>query len=584
MKKNRIVLYSILILFSCLFLGVGYASISSIGLDVEGEASLDKQSGILISDVVDGINTNSSLINTYYQTNLDSTITLERNNLSSIVTYQITILNKTETPQEFEGIIYDDEWYDNNDIIIELSGLSVGDVVNVDNSITFTVTFKYDPNISSITNNILNSYINFKFKEYEAEPDPLPPVLNRGMVPVVIDNDGTVTTVNEEDPNWYNYSGNKWANAVLVKSNGTNTRSYYLSNDGVEVSQSDILAYFVWIPRYHYQIWTLESSSTGNEQEIIIRWSLHEEVKSGTQIGEYRTQPGFSFGNKELDGFWVGKFETSTESSSTCYTSASANNCNNINQDPRILANVYSLRFQTFANQFQTAIKFAGGSMSNNVVSFSGNTTFGLETDSDSHMSKNTEWGAVAYLSRSKYGVNGEVIWNNNSTFLTGCGGTLDSYKTSTTACSIPYGGNTSYPQSTTGNISGVFDMAGGSYESSMANHGNTTKSSGFAAEWFSNSNNAKYYDLYDSSIFTGSSTTNASFCTVETCGGHSLFETKGWYGTSSGFAYSNNNWFLRGGGTASSLSSSTGIFASNAISGSYLSYNSFRTILVNVE
>ena len=38
----------------------------------------------------------------------------------------------------------------------------------------------------------------------------------------------------------------------------------------------------------------------------------------------------------------------------------------------------------------------------------------------DSHMMKNTEWGVVAYLSHSKYGINSEININNNSNYITG--------------------------------------------------------------------------------------------------------------------------------------------------------------------
>ena len=43
---------------------------------------------------------------------------------------------------------------------------------------------------------------------------------------------------------------------------------------------------------------------------------------------------------------------------------------------------------------------------------------YNYKRDMDSHMMKNTEWGAVAYLSLSNYGINGEVRINNSSTFL----------------------------------------------------------------------------------------------------------------------------------------------------------------------
>ena len=80
------------------------------------------------------------------------------------------------------------------------------------------------------------------------------PELDPGMVPVTIANDGVVTTTTEANPNWYNYNNKRWANAVIVKESGTQTRSYYLNNPGVTVNQEDILGYYVWIPRYKYRI------------------------------------------------------------------------------------------------------------------------------------------------------------------------------------------------------------------------------------------------------------------------------------------------------------------------------------------
>ena len=44
---------------------------------------------------------------------------------------------------------------------------------------------------------------------------------------------------------------------VLVKESGIQTRDYYKSNVGVTVDSSDILAYYVWIPRYKYKLWNV---------------------------------------------------------------------------------------------------------------------------------------------------------------------------------------------------------------------------------------------------------------------------------------------------------------------------------------
>lgn len=40
---------------------------------------------------------------------------------------------------------------------------------------------------------------------------------------------------------------------------------------GVTVNEDDILAYYVWIPRYKYKMWSVDNESkTGQEQEIQI--------------------------------------------------------------------------------------------------------------------------------------------------------------------------------------------------------------------------------------------------------------------------------------------------------------------------
>ena len=227
----------------------------------------------------------------------------------------------------------------------------------------------------------------------------------------------------------------------------------------------------------------------------------------------------------------------------------------------RILPNVSSLRYNNVSNMF-----YASRSMeqSNNV--------FGI-TSSDSHMMKNSEWGAVAYLSHSNYGINEEIRINNNSNYMTGCGSNTAN-GASTTNCEIAYMNASSYPQSTTGNISGIFDMSGGALEYVMGNYNNTTGSSGF-----STLPNAKYYDNYPSSIFTGDYGTNITFCTLATCGGHALNETANWYGDSAYFVHSSFPWFLRGG--SCNTGSDAGAFGSSSNNGGGLNIRSWRGVCV---
>ena len=431
----------------------------------------------------------------------------------------------------------------------------------------------------------LELWMEVRYEQYNVRP-----VVNEGLIPVVFDttagttsvkNGTKVKTIGKNDSNWYNYSEKKWANAVLV----TNTsRSKYLNTSGVTVSESDILGYFVWIPRYRYKIWTTGVSSSGKEQEIDIIFEGKNETKAvATQTGGYYTHPAFTFGNTELDGFWIGKFETG----------GTAN-------EPKVKPDIRALVSQNISTQFATALKFAGGTQSGSTVTFNGNSTYGLTSKTDSHMLKNSEWGAVAYLSHSKYGANREVYINNSSGLYTGrSGGNVSgstpingtyTNQTSTTQYNsygfytwdgylLNYNTNTRSSTrilekvaSTTGNIYGVYDMSGGAYEYVMGNFANTIGHSGFTTL-----PDSKYYDVYSSNIFTGTSTTNINFCTLATCGGHALNETAGWYSDSSRFVYSSSAWFRRGGYYNSSAS---GIFYFYYHSGTNVTSFSFRTCL----
>ena len=160
------------------------------------------------------------------------------------------------------------------------------------------------------------------------------------------------------------------------------------------MSEGDILAYYVWMPRYRYKIWTTAESSSGNEQEIDIIFESKDVAKlTGTQVGEYITHPAFTFGSDEVNGIWVGKFETGGTATA-----------------PLIKQNISSLRSQNVSAEFTTAQIF-------------GTSTYGMTSNVDAHMMKNSEWGAVAYLSHSRYGVNREVYINNSSGYYTGRSG-----------------------------------------------------------------------------------------------------------------------------------------------------------------
>ena len=409
----------------------------------------------------------------------------------------------------------------------------------------------------------------------DTKTEPNAPVLDDGLIPIVFDtSDGTVVkTVSSSDASWYDYSSQEWANAVLVKESGTQTRTYYKNNPGVSIDESDILAYYVWIPRYSYKIWTTGTSGNGQEQTIDIQFENTDIISTGTQVGSYITHPAFWWDNnsngvrdsgEELSGIWVGKFETTGTADSLT-----------------ILPDVQSLLHQAVSEEFATAQIF-------------GTSTYGMTSNFDAHMMKNSEWGAVAYLSHSKYGVNREIYINNSSGFYTGRSGgniggstainTVYTSQTSTTQYKtygfytwdgylLEYDTNTkssthdiSKVASTTGNITGVYDMSGGAWEYVMGNYNDTISSSGFTSL-----PDSKYYDNY--------TTTNAlKACNGGVCYGHGLSETNAWYRDDAYFVNGSNPWFVRGGDCYSG--SSAGAFGRDNFHGVADSYYGFRSVL----
>ncbi len=286
------------------------------------------------------------------------------------------------------------------------------------------------------------------------------PVLEEPLIPVTIDNDGTVRKTSLANE-WYSYENKKWANAVILFDEN---ETY---EDGEIISEEKIESYFVWIPKYRYQLWDLGLYDTATQideskvHEISIIFgdytTLDERegecttpMKSGStgncQIGDYMTHPAFL--SISSTGFWVGKFETGYKGA-TNITEAEQN----INDSSRIIVkpNVYSWRNIQVANAFYSSYNY--------------------QRNLDSHMMKNTEWGAVTYLQHSVYGSATSVRINNNSDYITGYQANdesiCDEGDTSEdcnrycndNSCNLAY--PNSVLASTTNNISGIFDMSG---------------------------------------------------------------------------------------------------------------------------
>ena len=445
------------------------------------------------------------------------------------------------------------------------------------------------------------------------------PVLSENMIPVYYDE--TAEVWKKADSNnrhssykWYNYDEKMWANSVTVSS--TNRSTYLSASLGTEIPMDDILTMQVWVPRYKYKVWNYNADGTAKSspQEIKITFekgtattgeiscsdsisgtdgAVSETCKlksdnlactDSTCNGKTYTHPAFTFGTEQLEGIWVGKFETTGTIS-----------------DITIKPDLSSLRNQN-VSAFESNIM---------AMNDSGN-KFGFATTVDTHMMKNQEWGAVAYLSHSKYGINKEININNSSSFYTGrSGGHVGGQtpingtytdQTSTTQYNsygfytydgylLNYNTNTKSSTkdmtkiaSTTGNIYGIYDMSGGAYEYVMGNivsNDGTTMMSGY-----STSINSGYtgiiYDSGSYTSYTGISYPENKYLDKYSFGTSSTqrirsklgdalkevynTENYGWYTDGSYLAYSSFPWIRRGGYYSSG--SIAGVFYSDSSSG----------------
>ncbi len=311
------------------------------------------------------------------------------------------------------------------------------------------------------------------------------PVIKDDLIPVIIGENGKVTRA-DTSKKWYNYANSEWANAVILAEGKEDPGA------GKPIPEDDIESYFVWIPKYSYQLWDLglyEGLTSIDESKvhtIPIKFGttdtndsktgecttpMTEDKKQGKsgasdncQVGEFMTHPAFiSFG---VNGLWVGKFETGYKDANSAEDAANATNTDNVAIDQIVIKpNVYSWRGINVANAFENSYQYK-------------------RYELDSHMMKNTEWGAVAYLSHSKYGKytvkdgNTEIMLNNSSNYVTGYASKDDitdkygSYSAfedvipnNDSNYSVNYNNPDSVIASTTGNYSGIYDMNGGAQD-----------------------------------------------------------------------------------------------------------------------
>ena len=170
-------------------------------------------------------------------------------------------------------------------------------------------------------------------------------------------------------------------------------------------------------------------------------------------------------------------------------------------------------------------------------------------------MLKNSEWGAVAYLTESKYGRDGtEVTINNSSDYITGSAqtssGTTNDYKSADGVLA-----------SSTGNVYGIYDLSGGAYE--------------YVASYLANGDFSWANSTFTNNVSDEYST---AYATAEGKTGDATSETEGWHGVDAYFVNSSYPFFIRGGSYDNGTDA--GVFYFSRNNGSSGSNSSFRMCL----
>ena len=257
------------------------------------------------------------------------------------------------------------------------------------------------------------------------------PVITTGLTPVNWNGSSWVSTT---EANWdYNYNSVATATHSTVAGNGDGKWANAQTADG---------SLYVWIPRYSYKITSGEhAASQKSWNSLTAAGTAKIEVKfsNGTTddtTDSYIAHPAFTFGTDELEGIWVAKYEAS-QGNTTSQVSAPTSSTSVAKSIP----GVASWRNISVSNMFDYA--------------------YNTYRNADSHLMKNTEWGAIAYLTNAI----GRIPYiNNSSSYITGnAGGSQNASSTSGTTNAWNTAGGVK--ASTTHNVYGIYDMSGGSLE-----------------------------------------------------------------------------------------------------------------------
>ena len=335
-RKNIII---VILMIMVVGMTIAYSALSSY-LTINGTSNIASDFSVVFTNITEGTK-NGVKESTSSYSGTTATFNVDLEKPGSNIEYILTVQNTGKLDAYLQSIEGIDEANNKAPTYITFSvkDLSINEKLRVGESKTFKVIVSYNMAATEIPEGSkqLTLTLNYSQDTGAELPDIVgtfeEPVIKDGLIPVMYDASGN-TIKADTDGYWYNYESKEWANAVAVT---TDSRSTYQSaSAGTQINEDDILAYYVWIPRYRYKLWNVDGVS--DEQEIEIEFETTSTTKAeGTQNGEWLTHPAFTFGNEEIPGFWFGKFEMTGTGSS-----------------PTIKPNQKSLTNQNMATQFNT--------------------------------------------------------------------------------------------------------------------------------------------------------------------------------------------------------------------------------------
>lgn len=415
------------------------------------------------------------------------------------------------------------------------------------------------------------------------------PDLLAGMSPVIFEQGKEEPTIlsgeNVEEGIWYEYL----VQEGTTENGGTSNWANAITEDG---------SLWVWIPRYAYKVeWDEKQGLIGKIDVVFLEGTsnCNKEGQDVTKLG-YIVHPAFQNGkktnyqngewDKEITGIWISKFEAGYAGQK--YTASEDVPITNTNL-------VYERNFKNLLGDVKekethiTYPVFMGKTYSYNNIDVGemydlsqalkekGN-PYGFDEKVDSHLLKNSEWGAVAYLAHSQYGRNGTKITINN----------MDISKAIYAAGAVTgYGGNTvvasansidkinsnlqdSYHEksyawyteegklaSTTGNLYGIYDMNGAcsEYTAGYLETINEEKATQYAKTMTQNRNSTKYYTVYKAVHSGEEDIINKNYEAHQNIIGDAIIETSkmghgytSWFGETSLYLKEEDAFFLRSG------------------------------------